>query len=140
MKRNESSQITPIYSTTFAPSSTKKTSSSTSSLKRQVQQSGTTTTTTASATAEPMKASSQKSLLHQWSVGCVSCYERPVNSIFYACGHMCMCYQCAFDYWTNKEQATCPICSTIISDVVIRSNSSSGGSSSSSSIALTNNV
>ncbi|CAL8078338.1 unnamed protein product [Orchesella dallaii] len=53
-----------------------------------------------------------------WSVECVACCERPVDSVFYSCGHMCMCYQCAVEYWKTKEKGCCPICRATISDVI----------------------
>jgi len=53
-----------------------------------------------------------------WSVECVACCERPVDSVFYSCGHMCMCYNCAVEYWKSKEKGCCPICRANISDVI----------------------
>ncbi|XP_021961223.1 protein neuralized isoform X2 [Folsomia candida] len=56
--------------------------------------------------------------MSNYSVECVACCERPVDSVFYSCGHMCMCYNCAVEYWKSKEKGCCPICRATISDVI----------------------
>ncbi|CAG7830346.1 unnamed protein product, partial [Allacma fusca] len=52
------------------------------------------------------------------SLECLACCERPVDSVFYSCGHMCMCFQCANAYLETKEKGHCPICRAVISDVI----------------------
>ncbi|KAI1288025.1 Protein neuralized [Halotydeus destructor] len=47
---------------------------------------------------------------------CTVCYEQPINSVLYMCGHMCMCYSCAYKQWKGHGQ--CPICRATILDVV----------------------
>ncbi|XP_013420757.1 protein neuralized isoform X2 [Lingula anatina] len=48
---------------------------------------------------------------------CTVCYENPVDSVLYKCGHMCMCYNCAYDV-VNQQGSLCPICRQPIVDVV----------------------
>lgn len=53
-------------------------------------------------------------------VECMICCERAVDSVFYTCGHMCMCFECATNFWKkqNKENGFCPICRGTIIDVI----------------------
>ncbi|XP_041476391.1 E3 ubiquitin-protein ligase NEURL1B-like [Lytechinus variegatus] len=45
---------------------------------------------------------------------CSICFEAPVNSVFYKCGHTCCCFECA-----NKMRGSCcPICRAVIADVI----------------------
>ena len=48
---------------------------------------------------------------------CNVCYERPVNSVLYTCGHMCMCFECA-QAVRKEKTALCPICRQEIKDVI----------------------
>lgn len=48
---------------------------------------------------------------------CSVCYERPVDAVLYACGHMCMCYGCATSIW-HQGGGHCPICRAAIVDVI----------------------
>ncbi|CAG7733667.1 unnamed protein product [Allacma fusca] len=68
--------------------------------------------------ASPPYSTPSRELHNNWSVECVICCERPVDSVFYSCGHMCMCYQCATDYWKTKDKGWCPICRATITDVI----------------------
>ncbi|KAG1661233.1 E3 ubiquitin-protein ligase NEURL1 [Nymphon striatum] len=49
---------------------------------------------------------------------CAVCYERPVNSVLYTCGHMCLCYECAMQQWRGEGLGQCPICRAMIQDVI----------------------
>ncbi|KAF5290879.1 hypothetical protein FQA39_LY14559 [Lamprigera yunnana] len=49
---------------------------------------------------------------------CTICYEHPVDSVLYMCGHMCMCYECALQQWRGKGGGHCPLCRAIIRDVI----------------------
>ncbi|KAK9509359.1 hypothetical protein O3M35_006695 [Rhynocoris fuscipes] len=49
---------------------------------------------------------------------CSVCYERPVDSVLYTCGHMCMCYECSVQQWRGKGCGHCPICRAVIHDVI----------------------
>ena len=49
---------------------------------------------------------------------CIVCYEKPVNSVLYTCGHMCMCYECALQQWRGRGGGQCPICRAQIRDVI----------------------
>ena len=47
---------------------------------------------------------------------CVICYESDVDCVLYSCGHMCMCFQCAVQQWSNAGE--CPMCRASIKDVI----------------------
>ncbi|XP_018321350.1 protein neuralized isoform X2 [Agrilus planipennis] len=49
---------------------------------------------------------------------CTICYEHPVDSVLYMCGHMCMCYECALQQWRGKGGGHCPLCRAVIRDVI----------------------
>ncbi|XP_073998222.1 E3 ubiquitin-protein ligase neur isoform X4 [Rhodnius prolixus] len=49
---------------------------------------------------------------------CSVCYERPVDSVLYTCGHMCMCFECSVQQWRGKGCGHCPICRAVIKDVI----------------------
>ncbi|MPC48121.1 protein neuralized-like isoform X1 [Portunus trituberculatus] len=49
---------------------------------------------------------------------CTVCYEKPVDSVLYMCGHMCMCYECALQQWRGRGGGQCPICRAVIRDVI----------------------
>ena len=49
---------------------------------------------------------------------CTVCYEKAVDSVLYACGHMCMCYECAIQQWQGRGGGLCPICRASIRDVI----------------------
>ncbi|XP_058072333.1 uncharacterized protein LOC131221181 [Magnolia sinica] len=46
---------------------------------------------------------------------CCICYEMPVDSLLYRCGHLCTCFKCAHEL---KCSGRCPICRAPIIDVV----------------------
>jgi len=47
---------------------------------------------------------------------CVICYERPAAAVFYRCGHLCACNQCAF--YMHSQQQSCPLCRSKIDEVI----------------------
>ena len=47
---------------------------------------------------------------------CVICYESDVDCVLYSCGHMCMCFQCAVQQWSQAGE--CPLCRAPIKDVI----------------------
>ncbi|CAG0920461.1 unnamed protein product [Notodromas monacha] len=49
---------------------------------------------------------------------CTICCEKPVDSVLYTCGHMCLCYDCAMRQWRGYNGGQCPICRAIIRDVI----------------------
>lgn len=49
---------------------------------------------------------------------CTVCYEAPINTVLYMCGHMCMCYECAVKQWKTPGGGQCPICRAHIRDVI----------------------
>nr|CAD7402812.1 unnamed protein product [Timema cristinae] len=80
---------------------------------------------------EPISATSYSTLdstctMQQWAdatatgggTECTICYERPIDSVLYMCGHMCMCYECAVQQWRGKGGGHCPLCRAIIRDVI----------------------
>lgn len=48
---------------------------------------------------------------------CKICYDSKVDTVFIPCGHMCACHACAVNVLT-KFQKQCPICKTVVSNVV----------------------
>ncbi|XP_002738165.1 protein neuralized-like [Saccoglossus kowalevskii] len=48
---------------------------------------------------------------------CVICYDRPVDSVIYTCGHMCLCHPCGVKL-KQQAGAVCPICRSILRDVI----------------------
>lgn len=79
---------------------------------------------------EPIKISASTPLnptiacqeLYPGNVGtgaeCTICYENPIDSVLYMCGHMCMCYDCAIQQWRGIGGGHCPLCRAIIRDVI----------------------
>lgn len=49
---------------------------------------------------------------------CYICYENPIDSVLYMCGHMCMCYNCAIQQWRGIGGGHCPLCRAVIRDVI----------------------
>lgn len=48
---------------------------------------------------------------------CPICFERQINCVLYQCGHMTCCYECGVKQWRTQSR-TCPICRTVIKDVI----------------------
>lgn len=65
-----------------------------------------------------LKQSSDSSNNSMNSIGkeCLVCYEQPINSVLYMCGHVCMCYECSIKQW--RTSGHCPICRAPIRDVI----------------------
>ncbi|XP_058882106.1 E3 ubiquitin-protein ligase NEURL1-like isoform X1 [Acipenser ruthenus] len=52
-----------------------------------------------------------------WSDECTICYENMVDTVIYACGHMCLCYTCGLKL-KKMTNACCPICRRTIKDII----------------------
>ncbi|XP_071022680.1 E3 ubiquitin-protein ligase NEURL1-like isoform X1 [Oncorhynchus clarkii lewisi] len=52
-----------------------------------------------------------------WSDECTICYENVVDTVLYACGHMCLCYACGLKL-KKMANASCPICRRTIKDII----------------------
>ncbi|KAL0964465.1 hypothetical protein UPYG_G00324200 [Umbra pygmaea] len=52
-----------------------------------------------------------------WSNECTICYENTVDTVLYACGHMCLCYTCGLKL-KKMANACCPICRRTIKDII----------------------
>ncbi|XP_056903919.1 E3 ubiquitin-protein ligase NEURL1-like [Takifugu flavidus] len=52
-----------------------------------------------------------------WSDECTICYENVVDTVLYACGHMCLCYTCGLKL-KKMANACCPICRRTIKDII----------------------
>ena len=46
------------------------------------------------------------------------CLEDIKDSIFYPCGHECVCYTCGREFIKKARDRTCPICREQIKDIV----------------------
>lgn len=49
---------------------------------------------------------------------CVICQEKKPN-VKLNCDHICMCYQCAYNWLQQKEKATCPLCREPVEKITI---------------------
>ncbi|KAK6328690.1 hypothetical protein J4Q44_G00006680 [Coregonus suidteri] len=52
-----------------------------------------------------------------WRDECTICYENVVDTVLYACGHMCLCYACGLKL-KKMANACCPICRRTIKDII----------------------
>ncbi|KAG7265142.1 hypothetical protein CRUP_031201, partial [Coryphaenoides rupestris] len=52
-----------------------------------------------------------------WPDECSICYENAVDTVIYACGHMCLCYACGLKL-KKMSNACCPICRRQIKDII----------------------
>ncbi|XP_071777208.1 E3 ubiquitin-protein ligase NEURL1 [Centroberyx gerrardi] len=52
-----------------------------------------------------------------WPDECSICYENMVDTVIYACGHMCLCYTCGLKL-KKMSNACCPICRRQIKDII----------------------
>ncbi|XP_055029168.2 neuralized E3 ubiquitin protein ligase 1Ab isoform X1 [Misgurnus anguillicaudatus] len=48
---------------------------------------------------------------------CLICCERTVDSVLYACGHMCMCFKCG-ERLREMSNPSCPMCRSPIRDII----------------------
>ncbi|XP_017088720.2 protein neuralized isoform X1 [Drosophila bipectinata] len=90
---------------------------------------GTLISTTSSQYIEPV-ANSTNNAANKWKdslsdqqstdsgAECTICYENPIDSVLYMCGHMCMCYDCAIEQWRGVGGGQCPLCRAVIRDVI----------------------
>jgi Zinc finger, C3HC4 type (RING finger) len=49
---------------------------------------------------------------------CCMCFDRPMDSVIYRCGHMCVCYECGLEIQEFHNPPLCPICRQPISDII----------------------
>ena len=61
--------------------------------------------------SEPPSGGEPKMVLDR-TAECVICFDALCDSVFYRCGHVCSCFQCA------KQCYTCPICRVVVADVI----------------------
>ena len=47
---------------------------------------------------------------------CVICFDKPIRSLYFPCGHLNSCYQCAVKVYLS--QSNCPFCNTPVRKVV----------------------
>ncbi|KAM9700119.1 E3 ubiquitin-protein ligase NEURL1-like, partial [Menidia menidia] len=52
-----------------------------------------------------------------WPDECSICYENAVDTVIYACGHMCLCSACG-GRLKKMANACCPICRRQIKDII----------------------
>ncbi|XP_030643263.1 neuralized E3 ubiquitin protein ligase 1Ab [Chanos chanos] len=52
-----------------------------------------------------------------WVDECTICCENEVDTVLYACGHMCLCYACGLRL-KRMTNACCPICRRAIKDII----------------------
>ncbi|KAL2086741.1 hypothetical protein ACEWY4_017800 [Coilia grayii] len=52
-----------------------------------------------------------------WQDECSICYENMVDTVIYACGHMCLCHTCGLRL-KRMANACCPICRRPIKDII----------------------
>ncbi|XP_037050189.1 protein neuralized isoform X2 [Bradysia coprophila] len=65
-----------------------------------------------------VQLAAQQQIAAENSVQCAICYENPIDSVLYMCGHMCMCYNCAIQQWRGIGGGHCPLCRAVIRDVI----------------------
>lgn len=65
-----------------------------------------------------VQLAAQQQIAADNSVQCAICYENPIDSVLYMCGHMCMCYNCAIQQWRGIGGGHCPLCRAVIRDVI----------------------
>ncbi|KAJ8013984.1 hypothetical protein DPEC_G00035520 [Dallia pectoralis] len=65
--------------------------------------------------SSPISSTSESSDF-PWSDECTICYENVVDTVLYACGHMCLCYTCGLKL--KMTNACCPICRRTITDII----------------------
>lgn len=113
-RRRLQSSIEPNKADRSSSGAAQVASSSSSTLKAKARQS---VKSSAPATKSSSTAASGRENNSPQSKDCPICFERPINCVLYQCGHMCTCYECGVKQW-RTQQRTCPICRTIIKDVI----------------------
>lgn len=48
---------------------------------------------------------------------CYICFEKPIDTALYNCGHLCLCLECAYRLWRGGD-GHCPLCRAVIRDVI----------------------
>lgn len=69
-------------------------------------------------TGTPLVLPSGGPIYSTTGVDCTICFEKPIDSVLYMCGHMCMCYDCAIKQWRGIGGGHCPLCRAVIRDVI----------------------
>ncbi|KAK2921784.1 E3 ubiquitin-protein ligase NEURL1-like isoform X1 [Channa argus] len=65
----------------------------------------------------PFSSHPESPAFPSWSDECTICYENMVDTVLYACGHMCLCYACGLKL-KKMANACCPICRRTIKDII----------------------
>ncbi|XP_041958623.1 E3 ubiquitin-protein ligase NEURL1 [Alosa sapidissima] len=73
--------------------------------------------TTPSSPVSLPKSPTFPSVSGTWQDECSICYENMVDTVIYACGHMCLCHTCGLRL-KRMSNACCPICRRPIKDII----------------------
>ncbi len=49
---------------------------------------------------------------------CVICMDAPRNTVFYPCGHQCLCEPCGQRFKKEARHQVCPICRNRVKDII----------------------
>jgi hypothetical protein len=49
---------------------------------------------------------------------CVICMDQPKDTVFYPCGHQCLCKPCGDRFRKEARHQICPICRNRVSDII----------------------
>ncbi|KAJ8402758.1 hypothetical protein AAFF_G00364300 [Aldrovandia affinis] len=74
-------------------------------------------TTTPGSPISLSESSTFPSVAGSWSDECTICYENVVDTVIYACGHMCLCYTCGLKL-KKMANPCCPICRRTVKDII----------------------
>ena len=49
---------------------------------------------------------------------CVICLTNPKDSVFYPCGHQCICHGCSEKFKREARHQVCPLCRNRVKDII----------------------